>query len=94
MFPDSNIASDFSCKHTKTRAIICEALDRYHKKPVVENVKSVPFSLLCDESIIKKGDSVKLLTILIRELGLLNVSIRPRHFHTVGITGMTCPRHI
>ena len=27
MFPDSKIASDFSCKHTKTRAIICEALD-------------------------------------------------------------------
>ena len=65
MFPDSKIASDFSCKHTKTRAIICEALDPYHKKPVVENVRDVPFSLLCDESN-EKGDSVKLLTILIR----------------------------
>ncbi len=55
MFPDSKIASDFSCKCTKTRAIICEALDPYHKKPIVENVRNVPYSLMCDESN-EKGD--------------------------------------
>ena len=27
MFPDSKIASDFGCKHTKTKAICCDALD-------------------------------------------------------------------
>ena len=27
MFPDSKIAMDFACKHTKTKAIICDALD-------------------------------------------------------------------
>ncbi len=27
MFPDSTIASDFSCRHTKTKAIICGTLD-------------------------------------------------------------------
>ena len=65
MFPDSTIAANFSCRHTKTKAIICQALDPYHKKPVVESVRDSPFSLLCDESN-EKGDSVKLLTILVR----------------------------
>ena len=27
MFPDSKIAADFSCKRTKTKAIICDALE-------------------------------------------------------------------
>ncbi len=88
MFPDSKIASDFSCKCTKTRAIICEALDPYHKKPIVENVRNVPYSLMCDESN-EKGDSVKLLTILIRTFECEHSSIATRHLHTVGITGMT-----
>ena len=55
MFPDSTIASDFSCRHIKTKAIICEALDPYHKKPVIENAHNTPFSLLCDESNEKGG---------------------------------------
>jgi hypothetical protein len=88
MFPDSAIASDFSCKHTKTRAIICEALDPHHKMPVVENARKFPFSLLCDESN-EKGDSVKLLTVLIRSYECERSSIATRHLHTVGITGMT-----
>ena len=88
MFPDSVIAADFSCRHTKTKAILCEALDPYHKKPVVENARNVPFSLLCDESN-EKGDSVKLLTILIRSYECDRGSIATRHLDTVGITGMT-----
>jgi hypothetical protein len=83
MFPDSKIASKVACKHTKTRAIICEALDPLHKKPVVEN-----YSLLCDESN-EKGDSLKLLTILVRSFECNHSSIATRHLHTVGITGMT-----
>ena len=35
MFPDSAIASDFSCKHTKTRSILCEALDPHY---IIENI--------------------------------------------------------
>ena len=27
MFPDSKIAADFACKHTKTKAIVCDALE-------------------------------------------------------------------
>ncbi len=88
MFPDSTIASDFSCRHTKTKAIICGTLDPYHKKPVVENVLNCPFSLLCDESN-EKGDSVKLLTILIRSYECDRGCIATRHLHTVGITGMS-----
>jgi hypothetical protein len=55
MFPDSTIASDFSCKRTKTKSIICEVLDPYHKRPVVQNVLNSPFSVLIDESN-EKGD--------------------------------------
>ncbi len=45
MFPDSAIAADFSCPRTKTKSIVCEALDPYHKKPVIENLHDSPFSL-------------------------------------------------
>ena len=36
MFPDSKIAAGFSCKHTKTKAIICDAIEPHLKKPVVD----------------------------------------------------------
>ena len=65
MFPDSKIATNFACKHTKTRAIICDALDPHYKKPIIETIREHPFNLLCDESN-ERGDSVKLLTILVR----------------------------
>ena len=35
--PDSAIAADFACKRTKTTAIVCEALDPYYKKTILEN---------------------------------------------------------
>ena len=49
MFPDSNIATDFTFKHTKTKAIICDALDPHFKKPIIETIIEHPFNLLCDE---------------------------------------------
>lgn len=45
-------------------------------------------SLLCDESN-DKGDSVKLLTVLIRAYESNNSMIRTRHLETVGITDLT-----
>ena len=39
MFPDSKIASDFGCKHTKTKSICCDVLDPYYKKPVIQMVQ-------------------------------------------------------
>ncbi len=69
------------------RAIICEALDPYHKKPVIENIREVPFSLMCDGSN-EKGDSVKLLNVLVA-FDCNNSSISTRHLHSIGITGMT-----
>ena len=88
MFPDSAIAADFSCKRTKTKAIVSDALDPYMKKPVVEILKVSPFSLLCDESN-DRGDSVKLLTILVRLYDPGNQIIVTRHLETVGITDLT-----
>ena len=46
MFPDSKIAAKFSCKHTKTKSIICDAIDPHLKKPVVDRAKISSFSLL------------------------------------------------
>ena len=63
MFLDSKIPADFSCKHTKTKSIVCDALGPYLKDPVVESLKSTPFNLICDESN-DKGDQCKLLTVL------------------------------
>ena len=65
MFPDSKIAADLHCKHTKAKAIIiCDALNPYLKLPVLETVSAAPFNLLCDGS--NERDQVKLLTILVR----------------------------
>ena len=49
MFPDSKIASDYARKHTKTKSIICDALDPHFKKPVVDSLATSPYNLLCDE---------------------------------------------
>ena len=39
MFPDSRIAADFSCKHTKTKAIICDAINPHFTKPIIEKLR-------------------------------------------------------
>ncbi len=49
MFPDSEIAKAFACGHTKTAAIIKEALSPHFQKKTVTNLSN-PFSLLVDES--------------------------------------------
>ena len=88
MFPDSLIAADFSSKHTKTKSIICDALDPFLKEPVIDSLKSTPFNLMCDESN-DKGDQCKLLTILVRSFDANTDSIVTRHLETVGITDFT-----
>lgn len=88
MFPDSRIAAEFCCKHTKTKAIICDALDPYLKEPILELAKAAPFNLLCDESN-ERGDHVKLLTILIRLYDPVGGMVVTRHVDTVGITDLT-----
>ena len=49
MFPDSEMANSFGCGHTKTAAIIKEALSPHFHKKMLENLKN-PFSILIDES--------------------------------------------
>ena len=85
MFPDSKIATDFACKHTKTKAIICDALDPHFKKHIIDTIREHPFNLLCDESN-ERGDSVKLLTILVRFFDIANSLIVTRHLDIIGIT--------
>ena len=88
MFPDSRIAAKFSSKHTKTKSIICDAIDPHLKKPVVDRAKVFSFNLLCDESN-ERGDSVKLLTVLIRMFEPENGKSITRHLDTIGITDLT-----
>jgi hypothetical protein len=88
MCPDSKVASALSCKHNKTKAIICDAIDPHLKKPVLDVVRSSPFNLLCDESN-ERGDSVKLLTVLVRLFESDNANISTRHLNTIGITDLT-----
>ena len=77
MFRYSTVASDLTCKHTKTQAITC-----------VESALKFPYSLICDDSN-EKGDNVKLLTILMRSNECENSSVVTRHLDTVGITCVT-----
>ena len=88
MFPDSRIAADFRCKHTKTKAIICDALDPHLKEPILELAKATPFNLLCDESN-ERGDQVKLPTILVRLYDPAGGMVVTRHVDTVGITDLS-----
>ena len=87
MFPDSKIASDFGCKHTKTKAICCDALDPYYKKPVVEMAQSTTFNLLCDES--NNKGAPELLTILVRIFDSVSEVLATRHLDTVPIVDLT-----
>lgn len=82
MFPDSSIAKDFACKHTKSRSIVCEALDPHYKKLVLSSLTNSLYSLLCDESN-DRGATVKLLTILVRAFDHDKGVIKTRHLDTV-----------
>ena len=88
IFPDSAIARDFACKRTKSRSIICEALDPYYKKLRKADLIDSPYSLLCDESN-DRGDSVKLLTVLVRAYESSNGVTRTRHLETVAIADLS-----
>ncbi len=86
MFPDSD--ASFSCKHTKTKSIICDAIDPHLKKLIIECVRCSPFHLLCDESN-ERGDTVKLLTVLIRFFDPQKEVVATRHLDTVGIIDLS-----
>ena len=88
MFPDSKIAAAFSSKHTKTKAIICDAIDPFLKKPLLSLLQVSPYNLLCDESN-ERGDKVKLLTILVRIYEPSTGSIVTCHLDTIGIVDFT-----
>ena len=84
IFPDSKIASSLSCKHTKCKSIICDALDPHLKKSMVECHNLCHLTCLANESN-ELGDSQKLLTVLVRLSEPNNVIICTRHLDTVGI---------
>lgn len=88
MFPDSKIAAQFSSRHTKTKAIICDTIDPFLKKPIISLLQTSPYNLLCDESN-ERGDKVKLLTILVRIYEPTTCSVVTRHLDTVGIVDFT-----
>ena len=49
MFPDSQIAKNFSCSRTKTKAIVTHVLALATDSLVSEAYAKGPFSILCDE---------------------------------------------
>lgn len=54
MFPDSTIAAKFSCKRTKTAAIVTEALAPNEQECTIKYAKAGPIALMVDESIMTK----------------------------------------
>ena len=69
MFPDSKIARSFGCGHTKTAAIIKEALSPYYQEKTLQNLSN-PFSIMLDESNDKIDKScIILVRLLDPELG-------------------------
>ena len=88
MIPDSKIATNFGCKHTKMKTICCDVLDPYYKTAVIQIAQKATFNLLCDESN-DKGASAKLLTVLVRFLDSINGVVATRHLDTVAIIDFT-----
>ena len=74
MFPDSAIAKKFGCGHTKTTAIIKEALAPYYLNKVLSSMSN-PFSLMMDESNDKTDKSC---IILVRTLDTKLGEVRSR----------------
>ena len=87
MFPHSQIAAYFSCKHTKTKAIIRDALEPYLTSPIIDSLKCTEFNLMCDESN-DRGDQCRLLTILVRLFEPRTETVATRHLQTIGITNI------
>ena len=50
MFPDSPTAAGFKCCHTKTNYLICGDLAIDWQNKLLNKLRSIPFSLLIDES--------------------------------------------
>ena len=48
MFPDSKVASEFSCARTKTTALVTHALAPEVNEPVLKACRIQPFTILCD----------------------------------------------
>ena len=49
-FPDSKVALEISCKHTKTRSIVKNVIAKRFNMELVEILRKVKLSLLIDES--------------------------------------------
>ena len=63
MFPDSAIAKGFACQRTKATYVCTHALAPAAMKPVVECLKSQPFSLLIDEATDRADDKTVLIMV-------------------------------
>ena len=50
IFPDSNIASKFKSKHTKTHSIIKNVLAKQFRCDLIETLRNIKFSIIIDES--------------------------------------------
>ena len=48
MFPDSKIALEFACAHTKTAALVTHALAPAINEPIIKACQEQPFTILCD----------------------------------------------
>ena len=48
MFPDSKIAKEYACAHTKVAALITHALAPAVNGSVIEACQKQPFTILCD----------------------------------------------
>ena len=50
IFPDSNIASRFKSKHTKTRSIVNHVLTDPYQDGILSTLKELKFSIIIDDT--------------------------------------------
>jgi hypothetical protein len=67
MFPDSEIAKKFSCGHTKTVAIIKEALTPHYLTKTIKAMSNF-FSVMMDESNDKTDKSCTILVMCLTQM--------------------------
>ena len=83
-FPDSKVALEISCKHTKTRSIVKNVIAKRFNMELVEILRKVKFSVLIDES--TDIASRKQLAIVVRFYCDKEMRVRSRFFKLVDVS--------
>lgn len=84
LFPDSQIASNIKCKHTKATCIVRNVLGQQFFEDLVSQLKVTPFSVLLDET--TDISTTKELCVVVRFFDTVTDTVTSRFFLFIKLT--------